>query len=174
MAIPLSAIRKYTPEIIALSFVAIVLGAFWSIIDTYQPSYLLDLRQNVTDANNATAANLTAANLTAASLTEATTTAVPTVDLRFGDDEVEIVDNINQNVTQNVTYHETDEFGINAPKIIKFALTGELDWSILLVIITLTIRLQLINSFILIHSRCHSCDFCTMECRKNCRLLWPR
>lgn len=43
MAIPLSAIRKYTPEIIALSFVAIVLGAFWSIINTYQPRHLLKL-----------------------------------------------------------------------------------------------------------------------------------
>lgn len=48
MAIPLSAIRKYTPEIIALSTVAIVLGAFWSIIDTYQPTHLLDL--NADDA----------------------------------------------------------------------------------------------------------------------------
>ncbi|XP_055319171.1 uncharacterized protein LOC129576960 [Sitodiplosis mosellana] len=48
MAIPLSAIRKYTPEIIALSVVAVVLGAFWSIIDTYQPSHLLDL--NLDDA----------------------------------------------------------------------------------------------------------------------------
>lgn len=45
MAIPLNAIRKYTPEIIALSVVAIVLGAFWSIIDTYQPSYLLELHE---------------------------------------------------------------------------------------------------------------------------------
>lgn len=125
MAIPLSAIRKYTPEIIALSFVAIVLGAFWSIIDTYQPSYLLDLRQNVThlhDANNAT------------NLTEATTTVAPTVDLRFGEDEfkdaVENVPaaNIVQNATQNVTNSEMDdEFAISAPKVIKFALTGELN-----------------------------------------------
>lgn len=45
MAIPLNAIRKYTPEIIALSVVAVVLGAFWSIIDTYQPSYLLELNE---------------------------------------------------------------------------------------------------------------------------------
>lgn len=45
MAIPLSAIRKYGPEIVALSIVAIVLGAFWSIIDTYQPSHLLDLNE---------------------------------------------------------------------------------------------------------------------------------
>lgn len=47
MAIPLSAIRKYTPEVIALSIVAVVLGAFWSIIDTYQPSHLLDLDPQV-------------------------------------------------------------------------------------------------------------------------------
>lgn len=43
MAIPLSAIRKYTPEIIALSVVAVILGAFWSIIDTFQPPYLIQL-----------------------------------------------------------------------------------------------------------------------------------
>lgn len=43
MAIPLSAIRKFTPEIVAVSIVAIVLGAFWSIIDAYQPSHLLKL-----------------------------------------------------------------------------------------------------------------------------------
>lgn len=45
MAIPLSAIRKYSPEIIAVSIIAVVLGAFWSIIDTYQPSHLLDLNE---------------------------------------------------------------------------------------------------------------------------------
>lgn len=48
MAIPLSAIRKFCPEIIAVSVVAVILGAFWSIIDAYQPSYLLEL-----DAENA-------------------------------------------------------------------------------------------------------------------------
>lgn len=43
VAIPLSAIRRYRLEIGALAVVAIILGAFWSIIDTYQPMYLLDL-----------------------------------------------------------------------------------------------------------------------------------
>lgn len=43
MAIPLSAIRKFSPEIIAVTIVAVILGAFWSIIDAYQPSYLLEL-----------------------------------------------------------------------------------------------------------------------------------
>lgn len=46
MAIPLSAIRKYMPEIVALSIVAVVLGAFWSIIDTFQPSHLLDMNED--------------------------------------------------------------------------------------------------------------------------------
>lgn len=35
MAIPLSAIRKYTPEIVALSIVAIILGAFWTVPGVY-------------------------------------------------------------------------------------------------------------------------------------------
>lgn len=43
MAIPLSAIRKFSTEIVAVSIVAVVLGAFWSIVDAYQPSYLLQL-----------------------------------------------------------------------------------------------------------------------------------
>lgn len=36
LAIPMSAIRKYGPEIVAITFVAVVLGIFWSIIDSYQ------------------------------------------------------------------------------------------------------------------------------------------
>lgn len=43
MAIPLSAIRKYGPEIAALTIVAVILGSFWSIIDTNQPTHLLEL-----------------------------------------------------------------------------------------------------------------------------------
>lgn len=43
LAIPMSAIRKYGPEIGAVTFVAIVLGIFWSVIDTYQPWHLLNL-----------------------------------------------------------------------------------------------------------------------------------
>lgn len=43
MAIPLSAIRKYGLEIGALTVVAVVLGAFWSVIDTYQPLHLINL-----------------------------------------------------------------------------------------------------------------------------------
>lgn len=46
MAIPLSAIRKYGLEIAALTIVAIILGAFWSIIDTYQPLHLLKLNED--------------------------------------------------------------------------------------------------------------------------------
>lgn len=46
MAIPLSAIRKYGLEIAALTVVAVVLGAFWSVIDTYQPLHLLNLNEN--------------------------------------------------------------------------------------------------------------------------------
>lgn len=43
LAIPLSAIRKYGPEIGAVTFVAMVLGVFWSVIDSYQPWHLLGL-----------------------------------------------------------------------------------------------------------------------------------
>lgn len=43
LAIPMSAIRKYGPEIAAIAFVAIVLGIFWSVIDSYQPWHLLGL-----------------------------------------------------------------------------------------------------------------------------------
>lgn len=46
MAIPLSAIRKYGLEIAALTVVAVVLGAFWSVIDTYQPLHLLNLNED--------------------------------------------------------------------------------------------------------------------------------
>lgn len=43
MAIPLSAIRKYGLEIAALTIVAVILGGFWSVIDTYQPLHLVHL-----------------------------------------------------------------------------------------------------------------------------------
>lgn len=36
LAIPMSAIRKYGPEIAAITLVAVALGVFWSIIDSYQ------------------------------------------------------------------------------------------------------------------------------------------
>lgn len=42
LAIPLSAIRKYGPEIVALTIVALILGAFWSVIDTYLPLHLIN------------------------------------------------------------------------------------------------------------------------------------
>lgn len=117
MAIPLSAIRKYTPEIIALSFVAIVLGAFWSIIDTYQPSYLLDLRpENITHLHNTT--NATDPTTMDITIPTAATSAPIEIDL------------ISQKNGTNVTTsaNQTDnEFAISAPKVIKFALTGELD-----------------------------------------------
>lgn len=46
LAIPLSAIRKYGPEIVALTVVAIILGSLWSIIETYQPIHFINLTQN--------------------------------------------------------------------------------------------------------------------------------
>lgn len=115
MAIPLSAIRKYTPEIIALSFVAIVLGAFWSIIDTYQPPYLLDLRPehalNTTNASEPAIMNVTVP--------------VPS--------ELTIHDQTNSGAVKNGTApnipnspnQSDDDFAISAQKVIKFALTGE-------------------------------------------------
>lgn len=117
MAIPLSAIRKYTPEIIALSFVAIVLGAFWSIIDTYQPSYLLDLRRNTTHLHNAhNATNLTP-----------TIPPIIEVDLRNSfDDEDKI--SVATPASINATNNEIDNtFAISAEKVIKYALTGKLN-----------------------------------------------
>ncbi len=42
LAIPMSAIRKYGPEIAAITLVAVLLGVFWSIIDSYQMWMLLD------------------------------------------------------------------------------------------------------------------------------------
>lgn len=46
LAIPMSAIRKYGPEIVAVTLVAIVLGIFWSVIDTYQTWHLIGLDKN--------------------------------------------------------------------------------------------------------------------------------
>lgn len=43
LALPLSAIRKYCPEIGAVAFVAALLGVFWSVIDTYQTWHLVGL-----------------------------------------------------------------------------------------------------------------------------------
>lgn len=45
LALPLSAIRKYSPEIVAVAFVALVLGIFWSVIDSYQTWHLLGLNE---------------------------------------------------------------------------------------------------------------------------------
>lgn len=42
LAIPMSAIRKYGPEIAAIAVVAVLLGIFWSIIDSYQMWYFLE------------------------------------------------------------------------------------------------------------------------------------
>lgn len=97
MAIPLSAIRKYTPEIIALSVVAVVLGAFWSIIDTYQPSYLLDLKPSKTN-----------------------------VTMNSTDSEIDLSQSLDAPSELSKEQVEIyDEFAIGAPKVIKFVLTGE-------------------------------------------------
>lgn len=110
MAIPLSAIRKYTPEIIALSVVAIVLGAFWSIVDTYQPSYLLDL----------TPSNASNGALDSSNATEFISSTIPSIV------EVDLKPDVPSEVNEIKT--EVDnEFAIGAPKIIKFVLTGKFD-----------------------------------------------
>lgn len=110
MAIPLSAIRKYTPEIIALSFVAIVLGAFWSVIDTYQPGYLLALRpDNLNNTENAINQSI-AANITA-------NRPIIEVDVKSPLTEV--------NVSPVANESENDYYALSAQKVIKFALTGE-------------------------------------------------
>lgn len=43
LAIPMSAIRKYAPEVYALGFVSIVLGMLWSAVDQYQWWHLFEL-----------------------------------------------------------------------------------------------------------------------------------
>lgn len=45
LAIPMSAIRKYGPEIVALTFVTVILGVFWSVIDSYQLWHFLELNE---------------------------------------------------------------------------------------------------------------------------------
>ena len=57
LAIPMSAIRKYGPEIVAITFVAVVLGVFWSIIDSYQMWMVLN--QNWTNGHYALKFSLT-------------------------------------------------------------------------------------------------------------------
>lgn len=50
VAIPMSAIRKYGPETGALLFVALVLGIFWSAIDSYQPWHIVELsKEGITE-----------------------------------------------------------------------------------------------------------------------------
>lgn len=112
MAIPLSAIRKYTPEIVALSVVAIVLGAFWSIVDTYQPPYLLELQPSNASVVNATNSGvLNATESPFDIITEAP---------KFQIDSPDAVANAT-NATNPV---EDNEFALGAPKAIKFAQTG--------------------------------------------------
>lgn len=43
VAIPMSAIRKYGPETGALLVVTVILGIFWSAIDSYQPWHIFEL-----------------------------------------------------------------------------------------------------------------------------------
>lgn len=43
LAIPMSAIRKYAPEVVALGFVSIVLGGLWAAVDTYQWWHVFEL-----------------------------------------------------------------------------------------------------------------------------------
>lgn len=155
MAIPLSAIRKYTPEIVALSVVAIVLGAFWSIVDTYQPSYLLGIKpsnvtsefdtENITDVFGSTVATPLSDNLKRS---------VP-------------------NELNEMRKEIDDEFAIGAPKIIKFVLTGWIksfsnNWFNIL-----TLMNFVCFSLNCIFSGCNSSHFRIVECRKDCRLLWP-
>lgn len=106
MAIPLSAIRKYTPEIIALSIVAIVLGAFWSIIDTYQPSHLLDLRPD---------------NVSQNAIDLSTVAPIKTTEPI----EIELKSEQNESDSSVSNPANENEFAISAQKVIKFALTGE-------------------------------------------------
>lgn len=52
VAIPMSAIRKYGPETGLLLFVTLVLGIFWSAIDSYQPWHIVELsREGITQSD---------------------------------------------------------------------------------------------------------------------------
>lgn len=48
LAIPMSAIRKYGPEILGLFFVSILLGGFWAAVDQYQWWHIFELLRNQT------------------------------------------------------------------------------------------------------------------------------
>lgn len=43
LAIPMSAIRKYKPEIIGIFFISILLGGFWAAVDQYQWWHIFEL-----------------------------------------------------------------------------------------------------------------------------------
>lgn len=59
LAIPMSAIRKYCPEVAALTVVAVVLGGFWAVIYTYQPYHFQEiLQKNLRDEKERDIASL--------------------------------------------------------------------------------------------------------------------
>jgi MFS_1 like family len=45
VAIPMSAVRKYAPEATVLTIVSLLLGIFWSAIESYQPWHILALTE---------------------------------------------------------------------------------------------------------------------------------
>jgi MFS family permease len=52
VAIPMSAIRKYAPEAAVLATVTLILGIFWSAIESYQPWHILALSgQDMVESN---------------------------------------------------------------------------------------------------------------------------
>uniref|UniRef100_A0A336M7R0 CSON005993 protein n=1 Tax=Culicoides sonorensis TaxID=179676 RepID=A0A336M7R0_CULSO len=51
LAIPMSAIRKYAPEVVALGFVSVILGTLWGAVDQYQWWHFFVMNNDYLDSN---------------------------------------------------------------------------------------------------------------------------
>lgn len=51
LAIPMSSAKKYGPEIFGLTLVTILLGLFWSVIDSYELWFIDSLVRNLSESN---------------------------------------------------------------------------------------------------------------------------
>lgn len=65
LAIPMSAIRKYGYEIIALFFISVLLGAFWAAVDAYQWWHVFELAKEALLSNEITGLSLLVTGLLA-------------------------------------------------------------------------------------------------------------
>lgn len=65
LAIPMSAIRKYAPEVVALGFISIILGGLWGSVDQYQWWHLYEFEGDPRVTNFLTGLSLLACGLPA-------------------------------------------------------------------------------------------------------------